>query len=267
MTHSFPWCRMEHMPEDSPKRKSLVESLVPAVLVVTVGLAFVVGVLWQKVRELEGGGTPKVAGQQANNNNNVAANPEPADGKLTVDQAKKVPAVTGKDHMAGDKNASVYLIEYSDLQCPFCSRFHPTIQKVLEDYKGKVAVVYRHFPLDSIHPKARPAAIAAECVASLSGEDSFWKFIDKVFADQAGTLDKLTDVAKGLGVDEEDFTKCITEKKVETVINDDYEGGSGAGITGTPGSFVVNKKTGDTWLVSGALPFESLKVTLDEALK
>ena len=101
--------------------------------------------------------------------------------KLSADLAAKVPKLKDQDHLKGNKNAEVLLIEYSDFQCPYCQRFHPTTTQILEEYKDQVALVYRHFPLDQIHPYARPAANASECVKDLGGEDAFWKFADKAF--------------------------------------------------------------------------------------
>jgi protein-disulfide isomerase len=88
--------------------------------------------------------------------------------------------VTDKDHIKGDISAPVKIVEYSDLECPFCKRFHTTMQDVVKSYDGKVAWVFRQFPLAQLHPKAVKEAEAAECVASLGGNAAFWKFIDKV---------------------------------------------------------------------------------------
>jgi protein-disulfide isomerase len=93
-----------------------------------------------------------------------------------------VDPISEKDHVRGDRDAQIVLIEYSDFQCPFCSRFHPTAQQVVEEFNGQVMWVYRHFPLDSIHPVARKAAEASECVAELGGNDAFWNFVDTIFA-------------------------------------------------------------------------------------
>ena len=101
------------------------------------------------------------------------------EGAVEVD----IPAVSEQDHILGSLDAPVKLVEYSDLQCPFCGRFHPTMQRVAKEYGDQVAWVYRHFPLESIHPNARPLANAAECAANLGGNDGFWKFIDAVFGE------------------------------------------------------------------------------------
>ena len=100
--------------------------------------------------------------------------------KLDSAKVSSLPKVISSDHFRGNKNASVKLIEYSDFQCPYCQRFHPTMQQMLSEYSDKVAWIYRHFPLDSIHPQARPAALASECVFELGGDEAFWKFADEV---------------------------------------------------------------------------------------
>lgn len=106
-----------------------------------------------------------------------------AEGKLPASEASKIPEITAEDHVRGNPNASVKLIEYSDYECPYCKSFHPTAQRLMTEYEGQIAWVYRHFPLDRIHPNARPAAIASECIADLAGEDAFWEFTDMVFAE------------------------------------------------------------------------------------
>lgn len=92
-----------------------------------------------------------------------------------------VPDVAKDDHIVGGKNPKVYLIEYSDFQCPFCLRFAPTVKQALTEYGDKIALVYRHYPLESLHPYARPLALGSECVTELGGKDKFWEYHDKVF--------------------------------------------------------------------------------------
>lgn len=89
--------------------------------------------------------------------------------------------VTDKDHIIGSKDADIVVIEYSDLECPFCSRFHTTMHQVVKDYDGKVAWVFRHLPLEQLHPNAFNKAISAECVYELGGNEKFWAYIDSLF--------------------------------------------------------------------------------------
>jgi len=252
-----------------------IEKLTPILLILVIGMAFAVGVLWQKVSVLEEGG---VSGNGAIGTGSAAPafKKEPADGKLSDEVAKKVPQVNAineklesseslSDHVRGNKDAKVKLIEYSDYYCPFCKRFHPTAKRVLEEYGDRVAWVYRHFPLDTLHPNARAVAEISECVAFIGGESKFWEFTDKIYDELPEGVEGAFNIASGLGLDRTDVEGCYNEGKFKERVNRMYQGGVDAGITGTPGNIVINDK-GDSWLVPGAVPFENLKTILDQAL-
>jgi protein-disulfide isomerase len=175
----------------------------------------------------------------------------------------KVPVVDEKDHVRGDEKATLTIIEYSDFQCPYCSRFHPTMQQIMEDYDGQVKWVYRHFPL-SFHPNAMPAAEATECA---SEQGKFWEFADTLFANQ----DKLSDddyqqIAKDLGLDLTKFNDCLSSDRTLAIINADAQEGAAAGVTGTPGSFLIDAD-GNAQSIKGALPYASVKAMIDAALE
>jgi protein-disulfide isomerase len=89
------------------------------------------------------------------------------------------------DHIRGNVEAPVTLVEFSDLQCPFCARFHGTVRQALADYGPDIRWVYKHFPLEAIHPVAIPAAEASECVWEQKGDEGFWQFVDVVFENQS----------------------------------------------------------------------------------
>ena len=251
------------MPDENKKIKNggrLLEKFVPVLLIITVGLAFAVGVLWQKVSLLESGKVAKNADKDKGTLN----------GKLSADQVKKIESVSDKDHIRGSLDAEVYLIEYSDLECPFCKQFHKTAQQAVDEYKGQVAWVYRHFPLDTLHSKARNEAAASECAFNLGGEGAFWKFIDKVFSvtpsNNGLDLKELPKIATQIGLSQTAFNSCLSTGGTKDKVEKQYQSGVTAGVSGTPGNFIVNKK-GEAWIIPGAVPFETLKLTIDEALK
>lgn len=180
-----------------------------------------------------------------------------------------VKPVSKDDHILGDAKAPVTLIEYSDIECPFCKRFHPTVQQVAKEYKGKVKIVFRHFPLN-FHANAQKEAEATECVAELGGNAKFWSFLDKIFerttANGTGfALDALAPLAKEVGVNEQKFKACLDSGKYAQKVQQSIAEGSAAGVDGTPGTILLGKN-GKSVLIPGAVPFESLKVEIDKLL-
>lgn len=251
------------------KSGSLFEKLAPALLILSVALAFFVGILWQKVNTLE---KATVAGANvANNANNEGTevnNPAP-NGVLTDEQIKAIPEVSASDHIRGPKDAKVVFIEYSDLECPFCKKFHPDVKKLMQEYDGKVAWVYRHFPLDMLHSKARTEAQATECAFEQGGETAFWKMIDKIYevtpANNGLNLEDLPKLAEEVGLNGAKLKECVDSEKFADRVESDYQGGSRAGVNGTPGNFIITE-SGKGWSIPGALPYESLKQNIEEAL-
>ncbi|MBI2018120.1 thioredoxin domain-containing protein [Candidatus Daviesbacteria bacterium] len=183
----------------------------------------------------------------------------------------EVEKLRADDHIRGNKNARILLIEYSDLECPFCKRFHPTAQQAVSEYKGQVAWVYRHFPLDQIHSKADKEAEATECAAELSGNDGFWKMTDKIFevtpSNNGLNLDDLPKLAAQVGLDQNKFKACLDSGKYAAHVEEDYQSGIKAGVTGTPGNILLDTKSGKTIAVPGAVPFEQLKPAIDSLLQ
>lgn len=174
-----------------------------------------------------------------------------------------VPVVTADDHIRGDENAPVTIIEYSDFECPYCERFHPTMLEVMEKYDGKVRWIFRHFPL-SFHPNAEPAALAAECAGE---QDKFWEFADKLFENRDSLGDDLyTKLATDLGLNLGTFNECYTTEKYKDKIASQAQEGGAAGVSGTPGSFVIDGD-GNAIPIKGALPFASVAAAIDSALE
>ncbi len=249
--------------EKGTKHRETTGGLVQAVIVILlVVCSFLLGSLWTKVQILERGGVVTAS-------NPPVATPPAA--QPPTQEAKDVPKVSKDDHVRGDRNAKIALIEYSDMECPFCKRFHPTAQQVLDAYKGKVMWVYRHYPL-AFHANAQKEAEAVECANELGGSDAFWKYLDTVYerTTSNGTgfaLDKLVPLAVELGLNEAKFKECLDSGKYATHVKADMDGGTKAGVTGTPGNILLDTKTGKTRLIPGAVPFETMKSAIDEMLK
>lgn len=182
--------------------------------------------------------------------------------------------ITSRDHVRGNPDAPVKVVEYSDLECPFCKRFHDTMKQVMDEYgeKGQVAWVYRHFPLDALHPvKARKEARASECAAELGGNDAFWKYIDRFFEltasnNQTDIDTVLPQIARELGLDSAKFSACLESTKYDQHIEDQVQGAIATGGNGTPWSVVVTK-SGKKYPLSGAQPYEAVKQLIDLALE
>ena len=185
--------------------------------------------------------------------------------------AKNVKPVSATDRILGDPEAPVKIIEFSDLECPFCKQFHATMKQVMETYgkDGKVAWVYRHFPLDSIHPKARKEAEASECAAEQGGNEKFWAFVDRIFeitpSNNRLPPEKLPEVAGEIGLDVKKFEDCLASGSAADKVSSMLSDGQNAGAEGTPYSVLLGEK-GLAYPVSGAYPFPQLKTIIDSAL-
>ncbi len=224
--------------------------------------SFVIGSLWTKVKMMEEGQVPSKNEASNTQNNNPLDPVEP--------QAKDVDPVADDDWVRGDRGAKLALIEYSDLECPYCKNFHETVQSLVEEYSGQVMWVYRHFPLEQLHPKALEEAEAAECAGKLGGEKAFWQYIDKVFevtpANNGLDLALLPDFAVEIGLNQAGFQTCLDSGETADLVSADYDSGVRAGVTGTPGNILLNTETGETKLIPGAVPLDQLKSAVDAML-
>lgn len=222
----------------------------------TIGFFILLGIV------LKGGGLTAAAGSGTSL---AANNPPPTVGNQPDPSAAaaNLPPVDEKtDHIRGGKKAKVTLVEYSDFECPFCGRFYPTTNQVLQEYGDEVRLVYRHFPL-SFHPQAQPAAEAAECA---SEQGKFWEFHDGIFENQERIGDSLfKELAGKLGLNAGKFNDCVSAGKYRQKVIDQQNGGTLAGVGGTPHTFVIGA-SGQIVPLSGALPFEQIKATIDSVL-
>lgn len=184
------------------------------------------------------------------------AQPGAKDGAPTYTQVS-VPAPSAQDHRYGAADAPVVLIEYSDFQCPYCQRIHPTLKRIVDESQGKVAWIYRHFPLESIHPQARPAALASECVAAQLGSDGFWKFANALFDDQQNlNAERYQTLAVSLGADAAQFASCVEDETFAARVEKESTDAQISGGSGTPYTIVYG--AGMQVPLNGALPYEQI---------
>ena len=186
---------------------------------------------------------------EANNNNN-ANNNQPSAPTPTQPQAVDI-KTKDTDWYRGNKDAKVTIIEFSDIQCPFCTRHHNTMKQLLEEYPQDVKWVFKHFPLDSIHPQARKAAEASECAGD---QGKFWEYLDHLFdnQNQLGSSFYIS-AAEELGLDKDKMKSCIDTGKFKKRVNDNYQEGLKYGVRGTPGNFINGISS------PGAIPFSQLE--------
>ena len=179
-----------------------------------------------------------------------------------VQVAKADLEIRDGDHVLGNPNAKVAVIEYSDFECPFCGRlFSDAVLKIKENFvkSGDVKFVYRHFPLRSIHQQAQKAAEASECA---SEQGKFWEYHDVIFEQQASLSENNLKLwAKELGLNSNQFDSCLDSGKYSARVDIDYNEGLTLGVNGTPATFVNGK------LISGAVPYEEFERAIKEELK
>lgn len=173
------------------------------------------------------------------------------------------------DHVSGKKDSKVILVEYGDFACPGCGQAYPILKELSEQYKDKIAFVFRNFPLTSMHPNAKAAAAAAEAAGL---QDKYWEMHDKLYEDQNSWTNlgvnertaRFISYAQAIGV--KDIEKLKTDMSSEPVnkkIAFDQALGKKVGVDGTPGIFLNDKKIGtETWGDK-----EKFKAAIEEALK
>jgi protein-disulfide isomerase len=162
------------------------------------------------------------------------------------------------DPFLGTDGAPIEIIQFAEFQCPYCGKAGEAIDQVLEEYKGKVKMVYRDFPL-GFHDRAIPAAIAANCAGE---QDKYWE-MHKLLMDNQRALSEadLTGHATTLTLDMEKWNTCRKDPKQEAEVKKDMEDGAAVGVTGTPAFFI------NGIMLSGALPFSEFKTIIDKELE
>ncbi len=190
--------------------------------------------------------------------------------------------VSASDHILGNPNAKIKIIEYSDPSCPFCKVFHNTMRRIMNDYgkSGNVAWVYRHFPIDKpgtssdggiLHPNAGHEAQALECAAALGGNDKFWEYTNRLYDVTPSVTEQTPDgldqrelpkIAEYVGLNKIAFITCLDSGRFKDKVEAQYMDGLNMGIQGTPSSVMITP-TGKNIAIEGAQPYESIKQSID----
>ncbi len=165
-----------------------------------------------------------------------------------ANQVVKIALPSPADHILGNTSkAQAVIVEYSDTECPYCKVFNQMVIEAMKKYPDQIVLVYRHFPLETLHSKARNEALATECVNKLKGNDAFWQYLNIIFAKTPSNdgLDPnlLVTFASQVGIKSADFNSCMKNDQVELnkIIDASLAEGKNVGIKGTPYSVVITK--------------------------
>ena len=174
------------------------------------------------------------------------------------------------DHIVGDPDSPIIIVEYSDTECPFCKMFHSTMNQVIDKYgDGEVAWVYRQFPIESLHPKAPKQAEATECVAELGGNEAFWQFTNKIYevtpSNNGLDMTLLPQFAEEAGVDKALFEECLNSGSKAEKIAKEIEDVVTLGGQGTPHSFMIFQD--EVVVIPGAQDFDNVASVIDTMLE
>jgi protein-disulfide isomerase len=187
----------------------------------------------------------------------AAKGPREAEAREGIDRNRRYPVNTKGAPVRGDPEAKLAVVEFSDFQCPFCSRSVKTLDQIAQTYGDKVRIVFKHLPLE-MHTKARPAHAAAEAAFR---QDKFWEMHNKIFAHQDEmSPEKYREYARELGLDLARFDRDVADPELVKRIDADAAEAASLGVTGTPAFFVNGR------YVPGAVPFEEIQQLLDEDL-
>jgi protein-disulfide isomerase len=179
--------------------------------------------------------------------------------------------IDSSDFIQGNPNAPILIVEYSDYDCPFCKQYHDTLSQIMEEYgvTGRVAWVYRQYPIGQLHPNSPNVSKAALCVGSLGGGDAFWKFTDMIFEnrelDEPTNPIKLPDYASEAGVSKDEYFACLDSNKMEDPLKQSVADAFDIGARGTP--YTVIMVGNEQAVVNGAQSYEVVKSIIDNLIR
>ena len=217
------------------------------------------------------GGSSNSTAEVANNgsDNNQPSAQQENNGQPSGQGDINLAEVTEEDWTRGAEDAEITIVEFSDPECPFCKRFHGTMQKVMDNYGDSVKWVYRHAPLESLHQKAPQEALAMECAGKIGGNDAFWEFADRLYditpSNDGLQLSQLPEIAEFAGVNRNEFQSCLDSKEYESEVQEELAQSKDAGLRGTPHSIMITPD-GTKKAIKGAQPYNVVKSMIDAEL-
>lgn len=200
-------------------------------------------------------------------NDGPAAPPNVPEGDVL---AASVRTVDETDYIKGNPNAPILMIEYSDYDCPFCKQYHETLTQIMNEYgiTGRVAWVYRQFPLEQLHPNSPKISESALCVGSLGGSAAFWKFTDAVFTsrelEEPTNMVTLPELAVEAGVDKDAYQSCVSSGQMKEKVEASVEEAFALGAQGTP--YTVLVVGNEQAVVNGAQSYDVVKSIIDNLI-
>lgn len=185
-------------------------------------------------------------------------------------QKEAVDEVPGDRKIYGALDARFTLVEFSETECPFCTKHHPTLKNLVDNSSGNINWEWKHLPLSFHNPAALQQAIVGECVAEQGGNRMFWVYIDEVFRQTAGNgkgVPDLTGLVESLGVDMDGVRTCVGNSKAKKIVEADMEQANKLNISGTPATIIVDNQTGSSHIISGAQPEGAITAVIERMLK
>ena len=208
-----------------------------------------------------------------------------ASSSLSIPATQTVLApVTGDDHILGNPNAPVKIVEFSDPSCPYCKMFYPVMQQIMNTYgaSGQVAWIYRAFPLDKpdpsgnvLHPNAGHESQALECAEVLGGNDKFWAYANRLYditpsvtPTTPNGLDQsqLPVIAQYVGLNVTTFNQCLSSGQTASRVDAEYQEGLAAGVDGTPYSFIISSGSNTPIPIPGSESYAQMKTIIDQLI-
>ncbi len=202
---------------------------------------------------------------------NIAENPiDQGQQNQPVGSPTAMIPVTDKDHIRGNKDAKITMVVYSDTECPFCKRFHTTMLQLMKLYPNDIRWIYRHYPIDGLHPKARNESEALECAAALGGEEKFWEYLDQMMeitpANNGLPAEELPKIADRLKLDVSKFNDCLKQSPHASKIQSQVEDAERIGADGTPHTILITPD-GQKYPIKGYVDVTTLSKAVKQILK